>query len=267
MIHLEHSQETEAKTDAQARQALKALSRSGAVLALARDMEAGVIVRDTETGGPEKLGVVSVSIAETLAVNGWITSQDPSARIVRYRISPSGHDAFKILVAKAENAAGAFQEAPVTFDHGARVQMARTAPVETPLLTLSRLKDRQGQPFLAPEMVLAGERMREDYEISKLSRYDPPEWSAFVTGAADLPPADAIGTGAALRRTADALRYLGPGLGDVALRCCCFLEGLETAEKKMGWSARSAKIVLRIALQRLARHYATLDDNGGAMIG
>jgi hypothetical protein len=46
----------------------------------------------------------------------------------------------------------------------------------------------------------------------------------------------------------------------MVLRCCCYLEGLETAERRMGWAARSGKIVLRIALQRLKRHY---DENYG----
>jgi hypothetical protein len=63
-----------------------------------------------------------------------------------------------------------------------------------------------------------------------------------------------------------ALRDLGPGLGDVALRCCCYLEGLETAEKELGWSARSGKIVLRIALQRLRRHYEERAQSGGDLI-
>lgn len=68
-------------------------------------------------------------------------------------------------------------------------------------------------------------------------------------------------------RVRKALCDLGPGLGDVVLRCCCYLEGLEQTEKKMGWSARSAKIVLRIALQRLKRHYEDTQGKYGPMIG
>jgi hypothetical protein len=60
---------------------------------------------------------------------------------------------------------------------------------------------------------------------------------------------------AARDRVGKALSYLGPGLADSALRVCCFLEGLEACERRMGWSARSGKVVLKIALQRLSRHY------------
>ena len=65
----------------------------------------------------------------------------------------------------------------------------------------------------------------------------------------------------------DALRELGPGLGEIALRCCCHLEGLERTERNMGWSARSGKIVLRIALQRLKRHYDETLTQESQMIG
>jgi hypothetical protein len=52
-----------------------------------------------------------------------------------------------------------------------------------------------------------------------------------------------------------ALIDLGPGLADVAFRTCCLQEGLEQVERRMGWSARSGKVVLRIALERLQQHY------------
>ncbi|TDK44963.1 DUF6456 domain-containing protein, partial [Antarcticimicrobium luteum] len=81
-------------------------------------------------------------------------------------------------------------------------------------------------------------------------------------GGDPVPP---HGPGAARDRVARALADLGPGLSDVALRCCCYMEGLEQAEKRLGWSARSGKIVLRIALQRLRAHYDQVA--GDALIG
>lgn len=65
-----------------------------------------------------------------------------------------------------------------------------------------------------------------------------------------------------------AMADLGPGLSDVLMRCCCYLEGVEAAKKRLGWSARSGKIVLRIALMRLHQHYErTLGSAAGGMIG
>ena len=66
---------------------------------------------------------------------------------------------------------------------------------------------------------------------------------------------------------AAALRELGPGMGDMCLRVCCFLEGIEMTERRLGWSARSGKIVLRLALQRLERHYREIYGTGSPLIG
>ena len=140
---------------------------------------------------------------------------------------------------------------------------------DSPLLALARRRDKGGDPFLSDELVAAGERLREDFELSQMGPRVTQNWDRFMTAGVQggtLPAALPRGPEAARARIAAALRDLGPGLGDVALRCCCYLEGLEMAEQRMGWSARSGKIVLRIALQRLRRHY---DDQGqaGAMIG
>ena len=79
---------------------------------------------------------------------------------------------------------------------------------------------------------------------------------------------DAIaGPAAARRRVEEALRDLGPGLGCILLRCCCLMEGLSTAEKSLGWASRSGKVVLRIALHRLKRHYDATAGQNPVLIG
>ena len=117
----------------------------------------------------------------------------------------------------------------------------------------------------------AAERLREDFELAQMGPRVAQNWERFLTGGdrggfqndAGL----AQGPRAARDRVAAALRDLGPGLGDVALRVCCFLEGIEAAEQRMGWAARSGKIVLRIALQRLRRHYDETYGKHGPLIG
>jgi len=66
-------------------------------------------------------------------------------------------------------------------------------------------------------------------------------------------------------RLEQAIQYLGVGLSDVVLLHICYERGLEETEQTLGWSARSAKVVLRIALQHLTRFYGK--DATSPMIG
>ncbi|GGH25456.1 hypothetical protein SAMN05444007_103233 [Cribrihabitans marinus] len=248
---------------------LRRLCESGAVLAVAEDMDRAVVVRDDGAGGSARTAVVEASVAQGLALQDWIACNVPG-RISRYHITASGRAALGRLVAEAENRArvrkeDGFAEAQAGFAgpsaaaSAAGTRRMRYGVAESPLIALARRRDRDGQPFLDEALVQAGERLREDFELAQLGPQVAQNWERFLTGGgragfgsdghATAGPSDAR------TRVARALADLGPGLSDVALRCCCYLEGLELAEKRMGWSARSGKIVLRIALQRLRRHY------------
>ncbi|MEX0306979.1 MAG: DUF6456 domain-containing protein [Ruegeria sp.] len=254
------------------REALRVLRRlceSGAVLAVAEDMDKAVVVRDSGEGGTTKTAVVESTIAQALALNDWISCDNPG-RISRYRISTSGRTTLSHLIAEAENRARSHNESgmaeaqasfkPATVGPGRSNQpRVRYSNVESPLVALARRRDRDGKPFLDETLVGAGERLREDFELAQIGPQVTQNWDRFLTGGGRgdfVSDAHAAhGSADARGRVARALSDLGPGLSDVALRCCCYLEGLELAEKRMGWSARSGKIVLRIALQRLKRHY------------
>lgn len=256
---------------------LRRLCETGAVLAVAAEMEKSVVVRDGNDGSSTRTAVVDVEIARAMALKDWITCKSP-ARISRYHITQAGRAALSRMLAEQENRVRSANEAGFAEAQGEFVSRHRdgdeTAPrgaatatprrlrynlAESPLTALARRKDRNGDPFLSDDLVTAGERLREDFELAQLGPRVTQNWERFLTGGArgGFSPGsrNTAGSDTARDRVSTALTDLGPGLSDVALRCCCFLEGLETAEKCMGWSARSGKIVLRIALQRLKRHY------------
>lgn len=141
---------------------------------------------------------------------------------------------------------------------------------ESPLHLMARRRDANGQPFLESGMVTAGERLREDFELAQMGVRVTQNWDGFMTAGIDAGHVPGAGGGrsdAARRRVAEALRDLGPGMGDLVLRVCCFLEGIEMTERRLGWSARSGKVVLRLALMRLERHYRERYGRGGPLIG
>lgn len=264
----------------EARRILRRLSETHAVLAIAPGMDNAAVLKQAGTGAPVRVAVLTREVAEAFALKDWIAVKTPG-KVTTYAITAAGRAALKRLQDEVDEARPGFAEAPMPFanqhrewdsrevaEDGAAPRRYRANMAESPLTLLARRRDKSGQPFLTPELVAAGERLREDFELAQMGPRVTQNWDRFLT-AGDRggfsAGAGGFGPAAARERVAAALRDLGPGLGDVALRCCCFLEGMETTEKRMGWSARSGKIVLRIALQQLKRHY---DEKAGpAMIG
>jgi hypothetical protein len=270
----------------EARRVLRRLCEPSAVLVLAADMDKAAVLRGDKGDVPTRTAVVDRAIAHALALKDWI-SCERAGRVATYRITSAGRSALKRFLSEDENkkrSAMGFSESvtPFTAQHGewdekdvaadgGKPEKVRFNICESPLAMLGRRRDKTGKPFLDTALVQAGERFREDFELAQMGPRVAQNWDRFLTSGdrggfgndADI----GQGPSAARDRVLSALEDLGPGLGDIIMRCCCFLEGLETAEKRMGWSARSGKVVLRIALQRLRRHYEEKHGLQSAMIG
>ncbi|HSF13426.1 MAG TPA: DUF6456 domain-containing protein [Erythrobacter sp.] len=109
---------------------------------------------------------------------------------------------------------------------------------------------------LSERLLDAGEKLRADYERAQLSasitmRWDPVRVKS--TGERGLSPSEQ--QLAARQRFDGAIRLAGKGLEDILWRVVCAGEALPDAEKTLGWPARSGKLVLKIALERVAEFY------------
>lgn len=286
--------------DRQAMRLLRRLAEPGAVLVTAEGMEKAIISRDDI-----RTAVLDRWIAEVLALRGWVSTAAAPGRVQRHAITPAGRDALRAMLRSprqrkavpgpadfsdarpvSDGSPCGMAEAPAGFDHADRHRVweqrvvedpedgrrrrTRVNIAESPLLLLARRRDGAGKPFLTQGMVTAGERLREDFELAHIGPRVTQNWAGFMTSGIDVSRSGGGyrgGSESARDRVAMALRDLGPGMGDIVLRVCCFLEGIEMTERRLGWSARSGKIVLRLALMRLERHYEETYGSGSRLIG
>ena len=251
------------EAESEEKRILRLLRTKGAVLVLAENMQKALIVTEEQAQSTIPIGTVSAEVAQALAMQGILkcVSKGELSRFIlaSSTVATSGQDRLSEHAAK--------YVATVNAADVDKPKSSSAGPQETPLAILARRRDKSGKAFLSRALVAAGQRLREDFEIGKLASCDHGTWDQCLLEAA---PEAALSKDPrqreAIAHVAAALRELGPGLGDVALKCCCYLEGLEVTEQSLGWSARSGKIVLRIALQRLKRHYYQTYGPGGGQI-
>lgn len=128
---------------------------------------------------------------------------------------------------------------------------------ESPLARLAT--STNGEPaFLDRHHVEAGERVRRLAERAQLQPRVTMSYSAAHTagGKGAGQAAEISEMAAEARRTlAHIPRVLPRDCADVVLDVCGLLKGLQTVETERGWPRRSAKLVLRIGLEQLAKHY------------
>ena len=137
---------------------------------------------------------------------------------------------------------------------------------ESPLGWLARRKGRDGQPLIEAVQFQAGERLRTDFTRANLtpnvtSSWDPSRAQGRRGQSGGGTFSDAVV--AAREQVNRALEAVGPEFTDVLLDVCCFLKGLEDVERARRWPPRSAKVVLQLGLDRLARHYGLARDARG----
>lgn len=138
-------------------------------------------------------------------------------------------------------------------DPSGRRQKVFVHLAESPLTWLHARK------MLSDRQYHAGEALRADWEKAGLGSRVTMRWDAApsakgqhgVPGAADPD----LSRMSARARFDGAIAAAGPGLSDILWRVACAGEGLSAAEQALGWPTRAGKLVLTLALDRVAGFY------------
>lgn len=223
---------------------LKALARPGARLVRAGAQGCWSLAAP---GGPLRQ-VPPSFVARALGL-GWLQRTTAATGEMEAALTEQG---------RAAALAGPTHRAEQIVDpEGRTVQVLRHL-AESPLAWLARRKGPRGRPYLSAAAVAAGEHLREDFERARLRQRVTADLTLPVSGdrrSARGPEAVHLAALAARARVDAALKAAGPSLADILLLVCCHLKGLEEAEIALAWPPRSGKVILAIALERLAAHY------------
>jgi Domain of unknown function (DUF6456) len=195
--------------------------------------------------------VVASALVDAFARRGWLVRAG-GARM--YILSDAGAGWFDRALA---------EDSPFAAQH----QIRRHRRVKDPRGVERRVTVDEGESPLArlrhrgmidPAQFDAGEKLRRDFTLAQvMPRLGIDLTAPMISGSRGHKPdrvlADTVI--AAKQRFARALHAVGPGLSDLLFDICCMLRGLEDAERAKGWPGRSGRVVLGIALDRLAVHY------------
>jgi len=149
------------------------------------------------------------------------------------------------------------QEMPAAAASGPNA--ARPARSVTVNLAESPLGWLFARGFVSRVQYDAGERLRQDWERSQYAPKVTMAWDSapIARGRGGASPGADLSAGQldARRRFDAAVASAGPGLSDILWRVVCAGEGMRDAETALGWPARAGKLVLTLALDRLALYY------------
>jgi hypothetical protein len=144
-------------------------------------------------------------------------------------------------------------------ERGASAKGVRAARSVTVNMAESPLGWLKARGLVSERQFDAGDRLREDWERAQLSPSVTMRWDAApLQGSRGGAPTllDPTQSQVAARARFDhAVAAVGPGMNDILWRVVCAGEGMREAERALGWPARAGKLVLGLALDRLADYY------------
>ena len=108
---------------------------------------------------------------------------------------------------------------------------------------------------LDDRLFAAGEKLRADYERAQLVPGVTMRWEPVRVRGISMRLSPGERQIAARQRFDGAIAAAGKGLGDILWRVVCACETVPAAERALDWPARSGKLVLRLALDRVAEFY------------
>lgn len=191
--------------------------------------------------------------------------------LVGERLSPRGDRIFEITPVgqahlrrqSASEDAAFFAQHHETVESTMMVEGVRERvtldAAEGPLDWLARRKDSRGAPLIDADCFTAGERLRRDLTVALMVPSVTTNWDASAIGTTSGGPRDPAGASdaslAARQRVGHAMAAVGPDFAGLLIDLCGFAKGIAAIERERGWPSRSGKVVVRLALGRLADHY------------
>ena len=213
-----------------------------AAMAVLTALVAGQELRRGAAGWTLARDAVPAAVIETLAAAGLVAVE---RRVVLP--TPAGRRA----AAPSASAGRRLVERAMPFDKGTTAVRSVTVNLaESPLGWL------RARGMVSERQHLAGERLREDWERAQLGPRVTMRWDRAPGGGSRAGAPEPGSTAIAAKARFDAaIAAAGPGLADVLWRVACAGEGLAAAEEALGWPKRAAKLVLTLALDRVADFY------------
>lgn len=211
-----------------------------------------------------RVGSVPLAAASALESAGAVQRNQRAGRPAEFTLTSGGAARYRRQQASASGDGFRRQHMDVVLKHHpAADAMVAVNEAESPLLWLHRRQGRGGRALIGDAEFAAGERLRSDLTIACSLPRLTANWERTASGGAvGLTPTEAML--AARQRVDRAMQAVGPEFSGLLTDVCGFLKGMDQLERERGWPARSAKVVLVLALAALARHYGLSNEATGA---